>query len=134
MGATVKGIDFYRDSEGYAAFRAEPRLKCLGMWMTGDVQVVHELCLDLLADLHDIAIGRKEHESWEGNAWAAELSAQGVELQNLYVDDLKAHYPLRETQRVVEQYWRLLTDDPDRDRAFAEWEKENGRPHPVVGR
>ncbi|MGN9812321.1 hypothetical protein ACTMSW_23565 [Micromonospora sp. BQ11] len=128
-------IQFYWTERDRAEYRTdEDSLSHLGMWLVGDIQADHHCCLDLLADLDDIANGRKETESWEGNAWAAELSAQGVDLQNLYVDDLKAHYTLRETQRVVEQYWRLLTDDPDRDRAFAEWEKDNGRPHPVVGR
>ncbi|MFI7574364.1 hypothetical protein [Micromonospora sp. NPDC049497] len=128
-------IEFYWTERGRAEYRTgEDRLDCLGMWLVGDIQTDHHFCLDLLADLDDIANGRKEAESWEGNAWAAELSAEGVDLQNLWRDVLKAHYTLRETQRVVEQYWRLLTDDPDRDRAFAEWEKENGRPHPVIGR
>ncbi|GAB4104755.1 hypothetical protein GCM10028790_37740 [Micromonospora taraxaci] len=103
------------------------------MWLTGDIQVVHELCLDLLADLEDIAAGRKENESWEGNAWAAELSAGGVDLQNLWRDVLKAHYPLPEARRVVAQYWRLLAEDPDRTRAVIEWERENGRQHPFQG-
>lgn len=124
-------IDFYWTERGRAEYRTtDPRLRCIGMWLTGDIQVVHELCLDLLADLEDIAAGRKEAESWEGNAWAAELSAEGVDLQNLWRDVLKAHYPLAETRRVVAQYWRLLAQDPDRTRAVAEWERENSRQHP----
>lgn len=124
-------IDFYWTERGRAEYRTtDPRLRCIGMWLTGDIQVVHELCLDLLADLEDIAAGRKETESWEGNAWAAELSAEGVDLQNLWRDVLNAHYPLAETRRVVAQYWRLLAQDPDRTRAVAEWERENGRQHP----
>lgn len=129
----MKGLDFYRDSEGYVAFKAEPRLKCMGMWLTGDIQSVHEMCLDLLADLEDIAAGRKEGESWEGNAWAAELSPNGVDLQNLWAPDLSAHYPLGETRRAAEQYWRVLADDPDRSRAVVEWERDNGRQHPYGG-
>ncbi|MET7966111.1 hypothetical protein [Micromonospora sp. NPDC005305] len=129
----MRGIEFYWDDRRCAEFRSEPRLRCLGMWLTGDVQSVHELCLDLLADLVDIAAGRKEHESWEGNAWAAELSPDGADLQNLYVPDLSAHYPLAEVRRAAEQYWRLLTDDPDRDRALSESESDNGRPHPWDG-
>ncbi|MEV1142720.1 hypothetical protein [Micromonospora sp. NPDC049799] len=127
-------IEFYWNTNGCAEFRADERLRYFGMWLTDDIQSVHELCLDLLADLHDIAFGRKETESWEGNAWAAELSAEGVDLGCLWNEALRTHYPLPEARRVVEQYWRLLTDDPDRDRAFAEWEKDNGRPHPVIGR
>jgi hypothetical protein len=127
-------IEFYRDDRGIAEYRTtDRRLDCLGMWLTDDIQSVHETCLDLLADLEDIAAGRKEGESWAGNAWAAGLSAEGVDLQNLWRDVLKAHYPLQETRRVVAQYWRLLADDPDRARAVAEWESDNGRPHPWDG-
>jgi hypothetical protein len=129
----LSSIEFYWNDRGIADYRTtDPRLDCLGMWLTGDIQSVHETCLDLLADLEDIAAGRKEHESWEGNAWAAELSPKGVDLQNLWRDVLKAHYPLQETRRVVAQYWRLLANDPDRSRAVAEWEQENGRQHPYA--
>ncbi|MEU8111325.1 hypothetical protein AB0K35_09520 [Micromonospora sp. NPDC053740] len=127
-------IEFRWSEERIAEYHStDRRLACLGMWLTDDIQVVHELCLDLLADLEDIAAGRKESESWEGNAWAAELSANGVDLQNLWRDVLKAHYPLAETRRVVAQYWRLLAEDPDRTRAVTEWERDNGRQHPYQG-
>lgn len=129
----MRGIEFYRDSEGYIEFRSEPRLKCFGMWLTDDIHGVHYTCLDLLADLEDVAAGRKESESWEGNAWAAEITAEGVHLQNLWRDALKAHYPLPEARKIVQQYWRLLAEDPARDRAIAEWEADNERPHPYPG-
>ncbi|MFI5928681.1 hypothetical protein ACIA3K_22305 [Micromonospora sp. NPDC051543] len=127
-------IEFRWSKERIAEYQStDQRLACLGMWLTDDIQSVHELCLDLLADLEDIAAGRKESESWEGNAWAAELSAEGVDLRNLWRDVLHAHYPLAETRRVVAQYWRLLAEDPDRTRAVVEWESENGRTHPYPG-
>ncbi|RQW99759.1 hypothetical protein [Micromonospora globispora] len=130
----MSSIEFYRNERGIADYRTtERRLDCLGMWLTDDIQSVHEICLDLLADLEDIGAGRKGGESWEGNAWAAELSPEGVDLQNLWRDVLKAHYPLPEARRVVAQYWRLLADDPDRGRAVTEWERDNGRPHPYGG-
>ena len=68
------------------------------MWLTDDIQSVHEILLDLLADLEDIAAGRKESESWEGNAWAAELSAEGIDLQNLWWDLLR---PITRSRRSV---------------------------------
>ncbi|MFC4018596.1 hypothetical protein ACFOW4_11680 [Micromonospora sp. GCM10011542] len=126
-------VEFHRDETGHVAFRSDARMKCLAMWLTGDIQSSHEICLDLLADLEDIATGRKETESWEGNAWAAEIGATGVDLQNLWVEDLSAHHPLAEARRAAEQYWRLLADDPDRARAVTEWERDNGRQHPYPG-
>jgi hypothetical protein len=127
----LSGIQFSWNERGIATYRStDPRLDCLGMWLTGDIQSVHEMCLDLLADLEDIIAGRKKHESWEGNAWAAELGPKGVDLRNLWRDVLKARYPLQQTRQVVMQYWRLLADDPDRARAVTEWEQENGRRHP----
>ncbi|MGN9812320.1 hypothetical protein ACTMSW_23560 [Micromonospora sp. BQ11] len=133
MEATLSDIEFFRDSQGYVEFRAEPRLKRLGMWLIDDVQGVHDTCLDLLADLEDIANGRKETGSWEGNAWTAELSAEGVDLQNLWRDVLRAHYPLSETRRVVERYWRLLAQSADRGPTVSRWEERNGRRHPHPG-
>ncbi|MFC4018597.1 hypothetical protein ACFOW4_11685 [Micromonospora sp. GCM10011542] len=103
------------------------------MWLTGDVQADRSTCLDLLADLEDIATGRKETESWEGNAWAAEISASGVDLQNLWRDQLAAHYPLAETRRIADQYWRLLAAEPGRAAVLARWEERNGREHPYPG-
>ncbi|MFC4018595.1 hypothetical protein ACFOW4_11675 [Micromonospora sp. GCM10011542] len=124
-------LEFYWSVNGTAKYRTtDRRLACLGMWLTDDIQSVHDSCLDLLADLEDIAAGRKVSESWEGNAWAAELSAEGVDLQCLWRDVLSAHYPLGETRRVVAQYWRLLAAKPGRDPAITRWEERNCRPHP----
>ncbi|MFF5177172.1 hypothetical protein ACFY2Q_03985 [Micromonospora sp. NPDC000316] len=133
MEAALNGVDFYRDSRGYIEFRSDARLRYLGMWLVDDVHGVHDTCLDLLADLEDIAAGRKQRESWEGNAWAAELSATGVDLQNLWRDQLAAHYALAETQRHVREYWRLLAQSPQRGPAVARWEERNGRRHPYSG-
>ncbi|MEV1142721.1 hypothetical protein [Micromonospora sp. NPDC049799] len=130
----MSAIEFYWTETGRAEYRAkDSRLDCIGMWLVGDVQADHSTCLDLLADLDDIANGRKETESWEGNAWAAELSAQGVDLQNLWRDALSAHYTLAETRRIADQYWRLLAGEPERGPALARWEERNGRRHPYPG-
>ncbi|PWU51960.1 hypothetical protein DLE60_01810 [Micromonospora globispora] len=130
----MSGIKFYWTETGRSEYRAtDERLSCLGMWLVGDVQADRSTCLDLLADLEDITAGRKEHESWEGNAWAAELSPTGVDLQNLWREELSAHYTLAETRGVAERYWRLLAEDPGRGAAVQRWEERNGRRHPYQG-
>ena len=127
----MSSIEFYWTDRGRAEYRTkDARLNCIGMWLTGDVQADRSTCLDLLADLEDIAAGRKESESWEGNAWAGELSANGVDLQNLWREQLSAHYPLSEARRIADQYWRLLASEPGRAAALARWEERNGREHP----
>jgi hypothetical protein len=134
MGDALNGIEFFRDDAGVIEFRAEPRLKIFGMWLTDDVHGVHDTCLDLLADLEDLAAGRKQQESWEGNAWAAELGPKGVDLRNLWRDVLRAQYALPESRRIAQQYWRLMAQSPARGPAVAEWEERNGRRHPYPGR
>jgi hypothetical protein len=129
----VTGISFRVDERGLIDYRAEERLKVLGLWLTGDIQSSLDACLDLLADLDDISAGRKPEEEWEGNAWYGVLRPDGVELRNQFRAVLQATYPLAEVRRAAESYWRVLAEDPEKETVIDRWEEWNKRPHPLRG-
>jgi hypothetical protein len=128
----VNGITFHLNEDGVVQYRAEGRMKVLGLWLVHDVQSSLDACLDLLADLDDVAAGRKAGETWEGNAWRALISPAIVSLQALY-SELSGSFPLSLTRSVVDRYWAFISGQAGSTvDALARWEQDNHRRHPVV--
>ena len=123
---------FYTDNEGYVGARADGPTQSLALWLVDDVGTSLTTALNLLADLADIAAGRKSTEEWDGSAWAATLNRDKVTVRNLFRPALHGTYPFDQVRQVADDYWRFLVSDGSRDKveALTEWEEWNGHPHP----
>ncbi|GIF12662.1 hypothetical protein [Actinoplanes teichomyceticus] len=129
----MTGISFHLNERGVVDYRADDRFTVLGLWLTGDVQASLQGCLDVLADLDDVAAGRKSQEEWRGNAFHVTISAESLALRNDYRAVLRADYPIAEVRPVIDDYWGFIAEGEDREAALAEWEQWNDRLHPRHG-
>jgi hypothetical protein len=128
----VDEITFFRDQHGIPTARLESaHYRTLVSWLTSDVQNDPVELLEALEQVEQALGGRPDVEEWEGNAYAAEISPDGLAIGGFYEDDPPAHYSLDEARPVLIQYWRFLVPSADaRSQYVAEWERLYGRAHP----
>jgi hypothetical protein len=125
-------ITFIRDQHGIPTARLEgARFRVLVSWLTTDVQNDPVELLEVLDQVEQARRGRSEAEEWEGNAYAAEISPDGLAIEGFYEEDPPVRYSLEEAHPVLVQYWEFLAPSADdRSRLVAEWEKQYVRVHP----
>ncbi|MDG4820881.1 hypothetical protein O7635_03315 [Asanoa sp. WMMD1127] len=99
--------------------------------MTSDVQNVALWALRLLANVDDVEAGQTDLETWQGNSWQVEITKKGMHLQDLYSDDWSGTHSLSEAKAVLLAYLKfLLPSNTQRQSELANWEQQEGRPHP----
>lgn len=124
-------IAFSTDADGFVRYHAPERLRPLAHWLTEQVGTSLGSGLNLLADLADIADGRKASEVWDNESWTTTLRPAEVTITNTFSSALKGTFTLAETRDAAWAYWRFLAGDGHETAdALAEWEEWEKRTHP----
>jgi hypothetical protein len=144
----MSGIQFYTDDRGFIQYRTDDkRMVALGVWLKMDIGGHPGLLLDALAMVDDVASGRSNAETWDGEGFEVQFSRDGVQVTGVYTD-VNERYSLAEVRTVLEEHWgfvratpenpevqRLLRPDLPQWHAYLlQWESTWKRPHPYRGR
>lgn len=121
--------------------------EALVAWLLADIGGTHEVCLDALATIDDVAAGR-EFEPWSSDAYEVTIAGSGLTLKYEWEDRIEGKYTLDQARTAVEEYWRFLQSLPEHPTvvrnfrpdlptavaAVLSWERTWQRPHPYRGR
>jgi hypothetical protein len=119
----------------------------LGSWITGDISVEKQVCLDALAMAADVSAGRPPFEEWSSENYQVEFTPSVLRIQNLWIPDERGEFPFPLVKEVIEDYWKFLVSIPENPRLIREfhpdrpeweahlllWEETWKRPHPYRG-
>lgn len=125
----------------------DKKFDALGEWVTTDVSRFFLVCLDALAMADDVANGRPPFEEWSSENYEVTFTPQSFRVTNLWVPGAEGEYPVDEVREVIEEYWRFLVSQPERDVVreyrpdlpeweanLLRWEEKWERTHPYRGR
>lgn len=142
-------MTFYMDEEFRSPrFRTEEKgYNPLGEWVIADISQYFFVCLDALAMIDDVANGNPPFEEWSSENYEVTFSPQGFSVKNIWVENWGGDYPVETVREVIEEYWRFLVSQPERDVVreyrpdlpewqanLMQWEEQWGRVHPYRGR
>ncbi|WP_018353312.1 hypothetical protein [Longispora albida] len=128
-------ISFHTDPGGFPRYQTDDeRFIALGVWFSMELRNSPYQCLDLLALVDDVTSGREESGLWEGEAFLAEVTADGVKATNTILSGQSGVYTLDEVRRAAEDYWRFVSAQPHTATDLADWEQTWSRSHPYRGR
>ncbi len=145
----VSFISFSTDQFRLPLFHVvDERYAALGNWIAGDISNQPLVCLDALAMIDDAAGGRLPFQPWSSENYDVRFTPEGLEFQNLWLEDDHGRYTVGEAREALENYWRYLVDQPQNPHLVREyrpelpqwhadlllWEETWERPHPYRGR
>jgi hypothetical protein len=77
-----------RDDRGFRRVYVEPACEGLAAFLEQDVQNDQEFCRSLLAAIREIERGDQSEWSGTGNAHDVRITADGVSIENLWLDNV----------------------------------------------
>ena len=117
---------------------SESRLVVLGMFLVMDVQNSPTLGYDLLDLVERAYTGQEDETEWDGEGFYVTFSrADGVRMQNNFLEDKRGTYRLDEVRDIAQDYWHFIASTAGPKQCAFElklWEETWGRPHPYRGR
>lgn len=127
---------YYVESEfSTPHFTGPSELRVLGHWVS--VEIGHYPIgilevIDLVRRAQSEA--RFVPQDWNGNAHAATISTQGVEVENYFVQHLQGEFPLDAAVAVLHDFWDyyVLGRPEKAGDAWYEYVRKNGR-NPLAG-
>ncbi len=132
-------MTFFYMENGFLLYRAsEPRLVTLGVFLIADVQKSPTLGYDLLDLVERAYTGQEDETVWDGEGFYVTFSrADGVTMQNNFLEDQHGTYALDEVRAIAQDYWTFIASAAGPKQCAFElklWEQTWERPHPYRGR
>ncbi|MDR7278977.1 hypothetical protein [Catenuloplanes atrovinosus] len=144
MGPVTFSMDQYNAPIYHAT---DERYELLGQWAMMDISRYFLACLDALAMIDDVTHGRAPFEEWSSDNYEVTFTSSTFAVSNNWIPGRSQSYPIDVVRSVVEDYWRFLVEQPERNvtrqyrpdlpewqAGLVRWEEKWGRPHPYRGR
>lgn len=137
----------FDDLFGPVAVDVPNEYQALAAWLSTDVGHDFKACLDALEMVDDALNGRVPEDEWDSEGWSVAFGLDALRLKHRYGEDPEAVYGLQQAREAIEDFWRFLTNLPERKvkRQFRtdlpefqadllQWEDSRQRRHPYRGR
>ncbi|MFJ9643137.1 hypothetical protein ACWEPM_03820 [Streptomyces sp. NPDC004244] len=126
---------YVENAFGVPHFCGPDELNVLGQWVTADIQLVPPSILEAI----DLVTEAKANpgfvpEDLDGNAHTVTISAQGMRVENYFVEHVQGEYDLDDAFRVLLDFWDYCrqANPEDADSCRREYAHEHGR-DPLAG-
>ncbi|GCD39622.1 hypothetical protein OEIGOIKO_07478 [Streptomyces chrestomyceticus JCM 4735] len=98
--------EYFASDGGYPRYAGPNDLRVLGQWVTTDIQLAPNSLLEVAAL---VAAARRnpkaQVEEFGGNAHYAEISPDGVRIQNEHVDHVQGNFTVDQAAAVLSDFW-----------------------------